>query len=174
MAGPAFRQARKIATAALNGTVFAPVGNATHYHADWVVPYWASSLTRATQIGAHIFYRWKGFWGGPRGFKQSYAGLEPILPTRAPKQGLAKIDRFDLVDDRKTVGDTTDLLIDSHVERLADGRRGGSRLVLKADELAGSLLPTLQRRPTIVADIGKRLSVTPKTQTTLNVSSIQN
>ena len=31
--------ARQIATAALTGTVYRPVGYATHYHTDWVVPY---------------------------------------------------------------------------------------------------------------------------------------
>lgn len=49
-------QARSIAEQALSGSVFAPVGWATHYHADYVVPYWASSLSKVGQIGAHIFY----------------------------------------------------------------------------------------------------------------------
>lgn len=30
----------------------------THYHADYVTPYWVDSLERMTQIDAHIFYRW--------------------------------------------------------------------------------------------------------------------
>lgn len=32
---------------------------ATHYHANYVNPRWASSLTLTGQIGDHIFYRWK-------------------------------------------------------------------------------------------------------------------
>lgn len=32
------------------------VGDATHYHADYVDPYWASSLDREKKIGRHIFY----------------------------------------------------------------------------------------------------------------------
>ena len=32
------------------------VATATHYHADYVDPYWAKSLTRLTKIGRHIFY----------------------------------------------------------------------------------------------------------------------
>lgn len=72
-----WQRARRIATAALKGYVFKPVGNATHYHANWVVPYWASSLDRAATIGAHIFYRWSGSWGTPRAFFQHYAGSEP-------------------------------------------------------------------------------------------------
>ena len=33
-------RARATATAALNGAVYKPVGYSTHYHTDWVVPYW--------------------------------------------------------------------------------------------------------------------------------------
>lgn len=31
---------------------------ATHYHATYVNPYWADSLTQTVQIDSHIFYRW--------------------------------------------------------------------------------------------------------------------
>ena len=30
---------------------------ATHYHADYIVPYWASSYTKVAQVDNHIFYR---------------------------------------------------------------------------------------------------------------------
>ena len=69
--------ARKVAEAALDGAVFAPVGNATHYHAYYVVPYWASSLAKNAVVGAHIFYRWAGGWGRPAAFVKRYAGIEP-------------------------------------------------------------------------------------------------
>lgn len=69
-------RARGVATAALAGAVYAPVGLATHYHADYVVPYWAPSLAKATQVGAHIFYRWAGTWGRPPSFVQRYASAE--------------------------------------------------------------------------------------------------
>ena len=32
------------------------LASATHYHADYVDPYWAKSLNRLTKIGRHIFY----------------------------------------------------------------------------------------------------------------------
>jgi len=32
---------------------------ATHYHADYVEPRWASTLQLVGRIGAHIFYRWE-------------------------------------------------------------------------------------------------------------------
>ena len=70
-------RARKVAEAALAGVVYAPVGYATHYHADYVVPYWASSLAKNMVVGAHIFYRWAGGWGRAPAFTQSYSGREP-------------------------------------------------------------------------------------------------
>lgn len=73
-------KARKIAMEALSGHVFAPVGHSTHYHADYVLPYWADSLAKQVQIGHHIFYRLKGGLGTGAAFSQRYAGKEPDLP----------------------------------------------------------------------------------------------
>ncbi len=70
-------RARRIAEAALGGAVFGPVGLATHYHADYVVPYWASTMAKNAVVGAHLFYRWAGGWGKPGAFVQKYAGQEP-------------------------------------------------------------------------------------------------
>jgi spore germination cell wall hydrolase CwlJ-like protein len=72
-----WKRAYGIAQAALSGSVFAPVGYATHYHADYVVPYWASTLAKNAVVGAHIFYRWAGGWGQPAAFTEGYAGREP-------------------------------------------------------------------------------------------------
>jgi hypothetical protein len=74
-----WKRAYQVAQAALSGAVHAPVGNATHYHADYVVPYWASSLAKNAVIGAHIFYRWNGGWGQPAAFRKAYAGREPNM-----------------------------------------------------------------------------------------------
>ena len=52
--------ARAVAAAALDGLNPAQVSGATHYHADYVSPYWAPSLIRIVKIGAHIFYRAAG------------------------------------------------------------------------------------------------------------------
>ena len=49
--------ARSLAVHALTGAVFRPVGTATHYHADWMVPYWIGSLDKIAQVHSHIFYR---------------------------------------------------------------------------------------------------------------------
>jgi len=72
-----WRRAYKVAEDALSGAVYAPVGWATHYHADYVVPTWASSMAKDAIVGAHIFYRWPGSWGQPAVFAQAYAGREP-------------------------------------------------------------------------------------------------
>lgn len=48
---------RSVAKAALEGINPMRAPGATHYHADYVSPYWAPSLVRVMKIGAHIFYR---------------------------------------------------------------------------------------------------------------------
>ena len=86
-----WNRARKVAEAALNGYVHAPVGYATHYHANYVVPYWASSLTKTAVEGAHIFYRWAGGWGRPPAFADRWSGREGdpsalrLAAIRAPR-----------------------------------------------------------------------------------------
>lgn len=72
----AWARARKVAAAALDGYVMKKVGNATHYHADYVAPYWSPNLHKVAVIGAHIFYRWTGGWGMPGAFSGRYAGAE--------------------------------------------------------------------------------------------------
>src|SRR6476661_3712219 len=72
-----WRRAMTVAQAALNGAVYAPFGWATHYHADYVVPYWAATMAKNTAVGAHLFYRWPGGWGQPSAFSKDYGGREP-------------------------------------------------------------------------------------------------
>jgi hypothetical protein len=77
--GPAFARARLVASAALAGSVYAPVGLATHYHTNWVVPYWSSSLDKIAQVKTHLFFRWTGWWGTPAAFARSVSGFEPNI-----------------------------------------------------------------------------------------------
>ncbi|CCW16304.1 hypothetical protein EBBID32_6370 [Sphingobium indicum BiD32] len=73
-------RARAIARAALAGDVFKPVGYATHYHTDWVVPYWSGSLDKLTRVGTHLFFRWRGWWGTPPAFRAyGTSGGEPLI-----------------------------------------------------------------------------------------------
>jgi len=69
--------ARRRAAEALGGYVHAPVGNATHYHADYVWPWWSPQLDKVAVEGPHIFYRWRGFWGTARALAARYRGGEP-------------------------------------------------------------------------------------------------
>lgn len=71
-----WRRARDLAAAAIRGAVYAPVGWATHYHANYVVPYWAASLAKNAVVGAHLFYHWNGDWGRGNAFSQTYGGRE--------------------------------------------------------------------------------------------------
>lgn len=75
----AWARAREIATAALAGKVFKPVGLATHYHTNWVVPYWSSSLDKVTSVGTHLFFRWTGWWGTPPAFRRTVDNVEPLM-----------------------------------------------------------------------------------------------
>lgn len=72
-------RARSVAERALAGYVDKTVGSATHYHAQYVAPYWAPTLVKMTQVGQHIFYRWTGPWGEPPAFTGRYAGGEAYL-----------------------------------------------------------------------------------------------
>ena len=72
-----WRRAMQVAEAALGGYVYGPVGWATHYHANYVVPVWAATLAKNDVVGAHLFYRWAGAWGQPAAFTEGYAGREP-------------------------------------------------------------------------------------------------
>ncbi|MFB0872782.1 MULTISPECIES: cell wall hydrolase [unclassified Sphingobium] len=79
----AWARARAIARAALAGKVFKPVGYATHYHTDWVVPYWSGRLDKIVAVDTHLFFRWRGWWGTPPAFRLSRAGGEPLIPKIA-------------------------------------------------------------------------------------------
>ncbi len=79
----AWRRAREVAAAALGGAVFAKVGYATHYHTDWVVPYWQSSLDKITAVNTHLFFRWSGWWGTPPAFGRHPETVEPVIAQLA-------------------------------------------------------------------------------------------
>ncbi|MFM5885203.1 MAG: cell wall hydrolase [Novosphingobium sp.] len=81
--------ARRRAEAALAGSVFAAVGNATHYHTDWVYPYWSPRLVKLAQVETHLFYRWPGYWGTPGAMRIAYRGGEPDMTALEPGEPAA-------------------------------------------------------------------------------------
>lgn len=53
----AWHEAQAVADEVLNGrNLVQSVRTATHYHANYVRPYWAPKLKRLSKIGRHIFY----------------------------------------------------------------------------------------------------------------------
>lgn len=95
----AWARAKRTAMAALGGFVDARVGSATHYHADYVLPYWAPALRKLAQIGAHIFYRWPGRWGSsavlrdPAGTSEAgFAVLSGQRGATAGKSGVVSLE----------------------------------------------------------------------------------
>ena len=98
----AWNRARDIASRALSGYVYAPVGSATHFHTTGVNPAWRSSLVRVTQVGQHLFYRFGGRSGSTAAFTYAarpsaatdqgqlvQAGLDPVETARRAGQAVA-------------------------------------------------------------------------------------
>ena len=118
-------RARRIAGAALAGSVYGPVGHATHYHASYVQPWWAASLTRAVTVGSHIFYRWRGDWGDPKSFRRPYLAAETIeRPERVDRPAVRTAERSRPIETTEAFGITV--------------RRGGPppRFLASAEEAA--------------------------------------
>lgn len=77
--------ARRIAELALKGAIDSTVGAATHYHADFVQPWWSHRLNPVSKVGAHIFYSWKGAFGNlPK--RDPGAMVEPEIPVFDPSR----------------------------------------------------------------------------------------
>ncbi len=56
----AWDRAQKVALRAMDGRVFAAIGNATHFHVAGLETNWGDAMAPVAQIGAHIFYRFNG------------------------------------------------------------------------------------------------------------------
>jgi hypothetical protein len=83
----AWDRARRIATAALSGNVYRPVGLATNYHTTAISPYWAPSLVPQVTLGNHIFYRRPGS-GTAEAFSQAPAADDPDWVPQTRQAGL--------------------------------------------------------------------------------------
>jgi hypothetical protein len=74
----AWARAHQVAEKALAGFVLKDVGEATHYHTQWILPWWAPTVTKVAQVGTQIFYRWPGSLGMPGAFNGRYAANEHV------------------------------------------------------------------------------------------------
>ncbi len=95
--GASWTRAQRVAADALSGSVYEPIGHATHYHTLWVNPYWASSLDHVGTIGAHRFYRNRGAAGEKGAFTNRYSGFEPTVNGRTtPASGRSIAQTIDV------------------------------------------------------------------------------
>jgi spore germination cell wall hydrolase CwlJ-like protein len=93
-----WKEAEDVAKRALDGYVATSAGTATHYHADYVMPYWTPTLVKLGKFGKQIFYRWRGPAGDASAFVQRYAGSEPAIDEarfRRAKPGPMRAYRSD-------------------------------------------------------------------------------
>jgi len=147
----AWERAKRVAERALAGAVAAKVGSATHYHADYVRPWWAPSLTKVSQTGAHIFYRWPGAAGAVASLSQSYSGREPVIDEA----------RFARPRDVVTAALADDGMAEKNAELVRDLLGTGNRTVefegttkiVGAPSLGGRRQPTAKE----ISDINDRL-----------------
>lgn len=98
----AWNRARSVASAALSGSVYAGVGNATFFHTTGVAPAWRNSFLRVSQVGSHVFYRFGGRSGSSNAFayqtrpstggemqRAVYAGIDPSTTLRQAGEAIA-------------------------------------------------------------------------------------
>jgi spore germination cell wall hydrolase CwlJ-like protein len=134
-------RARAIADAALSGTVDKTVGTATHYHTDWVVPYWRSSLAKIAIVHTQIFYRWPGAWGS----RAALTGR--VVPGERPNARMASLMNFTPAATTPMAAEQAGLPIPKALEvaGLSQAALNGNIIRLK-DEDAGQFV--LQLNPT--------------------------
>lgn len=134
-------RARQVAESALRGRIEASVGMSTHYHTDWVFPYWAPNLRKITKLGTHIFYGWNGSWGRRAAFTEAVvadllvgteAMPDPIEEPQAPLN--LNIDPANLPAGPRLIADGVDTPPAAGPGAL---RQSASRLL--ADERVGAL-----------------------------------
>ena len=142
-AAAAWARARTVAERALKGTVDKRVGLATHYHTDWVLPYWGPTLDKIARVQTHLFFRWKGWWGTPPAFRGGYAGHEPLDPRIAylapglSAEGAATVGPPPVV-----IPNVSQATLGKNVPRLIDADRAQYVLQLDKDAFPGSYAGT--------------------------------
>lgn len=136
-------RARRSALAALSGWVEPAVGLSTHYHAAYVLPYWASSLDKVLTVGTHIFYSMRGGLGSSRAFTARYNLAGEAIPT-----ALAATSPLDVLPDGTEQSAKVPLtapVIPAAPSLLAEDRRAaGNRPLAETGRLAEAPAPSLR------------------------------
>lgn len=138
----AWEKARLVAKQSLSGGVEPSVGMATHYHANYVVPYWAPSLDKIATVGSHIFYKWKGTLGRRVAFSQI-----PVADNMVSTPSIPDIAQFDQLLEQSV---PARIVAPSAMEPVPQPLREGP--APKADSKAGSPLVVDREIGRLVAD----------------------
>jgi len=80
--GEAWDRARAVALHVAMGFARPVTNKATHYHTDYVQPYWSAGLVETAEIGTHIFYRFpktQNEWARARYALAVQNGTDPVL-----------------------------------------------------------------------------------------------
>ncbi|MGN6691125.1 MAG: cell wall hydrolase [Sphingopyxis sp.] len=108
----AWARAQANADRMLSGTTYPKVGLATHYHTNWVRPYWSDSLEKIAIVDTHLFFRWPGYWGTPGAFRGAVSGndagvakMAALSPAHAMALGAAAPPELAGVDANAAVGE---------------------------------------------------------------------
>lgn len=156
--GSFWSRAQRLAREALvSGSVFGPVGHATHYHANYVLPYWADSLEKQAIIGRHIFYRLPGKFGTAPAFSQRYSRNEPLPPS--PSATAVADEAIEGAIDSQVVGSSP---LGAIVGPAATESRLPPPTPLIADETVGRLITPFESNPA-PNPAAKKLDCSPST-----------
>ena len=151
-------RARRVAAAALQGSVYAGVGVATHYHADYVVPVWSASLAKSDVVGAHLFYRWQGGWGQPGAFVQQYSGHEASADALR-KAALAAHDAY-VAAGTPTAGHIAPPIALARAEGLPVTQASGGRVMLHFTPQARAAVEDAMSKPRALLSSDTKLKST--------------
>lgn len=145
----AWARAQANADSMLSGTTYPKVGLATHYHTDWVRPYWSDSLEKIAIVDTHLFFRWPGYWGTPGAFRGAVSGndagiakMAAISPAHAlavgaPSADLAGVDANAAVGEAKVVVGAGDAAGRDTIYVALDRRAAPASFVTTALRLCG-------------------------------------
>jgi spore germination cell wall hydrolase CwlJ-like protein len=129
----------------LDGYVFWRVGLATHYHTEAVYPWWSPQLDKIAQVGPHLFFRWRGFWGSPAALAAKRKQPEPPAPL------LARFDPGSTLVAAGAQGASVENVDDAAVALLpsmpqpAIGRKPASSALERAGSASSALIPEARR-----------------------------
>lgn len=132
--GVEWDRARDIALHVLLG-LNTPVTNAaTHYHTDYVNPYWAAGLVETKIIGTHIFYRF------PKTSKEWGAARMALAAQDMHNEALDALEALDLEDGIAVVGSGSDMIETTQLNPSAT--LTSSLLVSAVDDDVAVIAPT--------------------------------